>query len=149
MSVARVEDIQALHVDIAALRSELAVLKASVQNIDLLRHEALQLNREVLHERTKVRALSEELDLGLAVVFDYERFRLDDAGALPGGVGTTETLPISVFLSWEPVPDVSVTVFAGATVYGRVKATNAVSQDVYASNYDPAAVLGIQGGIRF
>ena len=52
----RVEDIQALHVDIAALRSELAVLKASVQNIDLLRHEALQLNREVLHERTKVRA---------------------------------------------------------------------------------------------
>ena len=58
----RVEDIQALHVDIAALRSELAVLKASVQNIDLLRHEALQLNREVLHERTKVRALSEELD---------------------------------------------------------------------------------------
>ena len=28
MSVARVEDIQALHVDIAALRSELAVLKA-------------------------------------------------------------------------------------------------------------------------
>ena len=59
----RVEDIQALHVDIAALRSELAVLKASVQNIDLLRHEALQLNREVLHERTKVRARSEELDL--------------------------------------------------------------------------------------
>ena len=58
----RVEDTQALHVDIAALRSELAVLKASVQNIDLLRHEALQLNREVLHERTKVRALSEELD---------------------------------------------------------------------------------------
>jgi len=57
----RVEDIAALHTDIAALRSESAVLKASVQNIDLLRHEALQLNREVLHERTKVRALSEEL----------------------------------------------------------------------------------------
>ena len=93
--------------------------------------------------------LTEEFDVGLAVVFDYERFRLDDSGVLPGGVGTTETLPLMFYLTWEPLPETSITGYIGATVYGRIKATNSASQDVYASTYDPTPVIGLQGSIRF
>ncbi len=93
--------------------------------------------------------LNENLDVGIAAVFDYERFRLDDSGPLPNGVGTTETLPLTFYFSWEPTEDVSLTFYAGATVYGRIKATNAASQDVYADNYKPAPVIGFQGAVRF
>ena len=93
--------------------------------------------------------LTDEFDVGLAVVFDYERFRLEDSGPVPGGVGTTETLPLMFYLTWEPMPDTSITGYIGATVYGRIKATDAASQDVFASTYDPTPVIGIQGSIRF
>mmetsp|Transcript_41061 Transcript_41061/g.98547 ORF Transcript_41061/g.98547 Transcript_41061/m.98547 type:complete len:200 (-) Transcript_41061:62-661(-) len=48
--------------DLATLKAEGFMLKASVANMDMLRHEGLQLERELLQERTKVRALSEELE---------------------------------------------------------------------------------------
>ena len=59
-------------------------------------------------------------------------------------MGTTGALPLTFYFSWEPTEDVSLTFYAGATVYGRIKATNAASQDVYADNYKPAPVIGFQ-----
>lgn len=54
----RVADIAALQMDLATLKAEGHMLKASVANMDMLRHEGLQLERELLQERTKVRALA-------------------------------------------------------------------------------------------
>merc|ERR1719198_2435896 len=48
--------------DMSTLRSEQSMLKASVANMDMLKNETFALQRDLLHERTKVRALSEELD---------------------------------------------------------------------------------------
>jgi len=93
--------------------------------------------------------LTEELDLSFAVVFDYERFRLDSSGPVPGGVGTTEALPLALALTWEPYPDATISIYAGATVYGRIKVTDSAQNDVFASTYDPAAIIGFQGAIRF
>jgi len=58
----RQQDLGALQKDTSLLRSELIALKASVSSYDSLRSESFQLQRELLQERTKVRALSEELD---------------------------------------------------------------------------------------
>merc|ERR1719240_2300664 len=44
------------------LRAELFALKSAITNLDALKSETFALQRELLHERTKVRALSEELD---------------------------------------------------------------------------------------
>ena len=65
--VERTADIAALQMDIATLRSEQGMLKASVANMDMLKHEVHQLERELLQERTKVRALSEELETQMNV----------------------------------------------------------------------------------
>ena len=58
----RMADQGALVKDTQLLRSELFALKSSITNLDALKAETFALQRELLHERTKVRALSEELD---------------------------------------------------------------------------------------
>merc|ERR1712086_561843 len=47
--------------------AELQLLSSSVSNIDDLRNEVYQLQRELLQERTKIKALSEELERPLNV----------------------------------------------------------------------------------
>ena len=89
------------------------------------------------------------LDVGLAVVFDYQRFRLSDDARISGGAGSTEALPITAFLSYNITPRASITAYAGVTVYGRLTGTTQARNETFASNYDPTPVLGIQGIIRF
>jgi len=59
---ARVKEIRLLKRSIRELTAELARIKSSVSNMETLRNEVYQLQRELLQERTKVRALSEELE---------------------------------------------------------------------------------------
>merc|ERR1712124_179080 len=56
----RLEEIRTLRIKIAALKRELHIAKQQVVNIDDLKKEVYQLQRELLQERTKVKALSEE-----------------------------------------------------------------------------------------
>ncbi|PRW33224.1 flagellar associated isoform A [Chlorella sorokiniana] len=63
----RLAEIRALKLKVAGLKRELAQLKSSVANADVLRREVHHLNRELLAERTRVKALSEELENPLNV----------------------------------------------------------------------------------
>ncbi|MBT5582775.1 MAG: hypothetical protein HOJ54_02095, partial [Phycisphaerae bacterium] len=81
--------------------------------------------------------------------FDYQRFRLSDDAPSSGGVGVTEALPVSFFVSIDVCPNGSLTAFVGVNAYGRIKVTDAAGNDVWASDHDPVPVLGIQGTIRF
>ena len=96
-----------------------------------------------------VYALDDTIDVGLSAVFDYQRFRLSDDAPAAGGVGVTEALPVTVFLSCNLSERFSLTAFAGATVYGRLKTVDAGGNDTWASDQDAAPVLGLQGTIRF
>ena len=58
----RLADISALQKDSQLLKSELIALKSAISNLGALKSETFALQRDLLHERTKVRALSEELD---------------------------------------------------------------------------------------
>merc|ERR1719174_3170812 len=58
----RIEDIAALKRRIRELAGEMGGLKGSVGSLETLRNEVYQLQHELLQERTKVRALSEELE---------------------------------------------------------------------------------------
>merc|ERR1719174_3132238 len=58
----RIEDIRILKLKINDMKRELQLLSSSVQNIDSLRNEVYHLQRELLQKRTKVKALSEELE---------------------------------------------------------------------------------------
>merc|ERR1711861_101410 len=58
----RIEDIRILKLKTNDMKRELQLLSSSVSNIDSLRNEVYHLQRELLQERTKVKALSEELE---------------------------------------------------------------------------------------
>lgn len=96
-----------------------------------------------------VYAASDTIDVGVSAVFDYQRFRLSDDAPVAGGAGVTEALPVSFFISIDVSPKASVTAFIGINAYGRLKTTNTAGNDVWASDHDPAPVLGIQGTLRF
>merc|ERR1712100_878940 len=58
----RIQDIRILKLKISDLKRELHIAKQQVVNIDDLKKEVYHLQRELLQERTKVKALSEELE---------------------------------------------------------------------------------------
>merc|ERR1719201_2369881 len=58
----RLEESRALAIKTAALKRELIIAGRKVSDIDELKREVFQLQRELLRERTKVKALSEELE---------------------------------------------------------------------------------------
>mmetsp|Transcript_113442 Transcript_113442/g.208390 ORF Transcript_113442/g.208390 Transcript_113442/m.208390 type:complete len:856 (-) Transcript_113442:88-2655(-) len=58
----RLEESRALAIKTAALKRELIIAGRQVSDIDDLKREVFQLQRELLRERTKVKALSEELE---------------------------------------------------------------------------------------
>ena len=58
----RLEDIALLKVNINDEKRQLHILKRKVKNIDELKAEKIALERELLEEKTKVKALSEELE---------------------------------------------------------------------------------------
>ena len=63
----RLNEIRVLKIKLADLRRELHVLRTGVANVDVLKREVAGLGRALLAERTKVRALSEELENPLNV----------------------------------------------------------------------------------
>ncbi|XP_041065843.1 cilia- and flagella-associated protein 58 isoform X1 [Carcharodon carcharias] len=63
----RVEDIRLLRMEIKKLRREKHLLSKSVSNLEDLRHEIYHVQKELLKERTRCRALEEELENPLNV----------------------------------------------------------------------------------
>lgn len=63
----RLNEIRVLKVRLADMRRELHVLRTGVANVDVLKREVASLGRQLLQERTKVKALSEELESPLNV----------------------------------------------------------------------------------
>lgn len=58
----RLEDMRVLKLEIKKLRREKGILQKSVANVDDLRREVYHIQRELLRERTRCKALEEELE---------------------------------------------------------------------------------------
>jgi len=63
----RLNELRVLKIKLGDDKREVQTLKSSVGNVDVLKREVHHLGRELLHERTKVKALSEELENPLNV----------------------------------------------------------------------------------
>merc|ERR1712057_106328 len=58
----RLEEIRTLKIQVANLNRDIHILKAQASNLTTLKNEVFSLQRELLQDRTKVKALSEELE---------------------------------------------------------------------------------------
>ena len=63
----RLNEVRVLKIKVGDLQRELHIVKSSVSNVGVLKREVHSLGKQLLQERTKVKALSEELENPLNV----------------------------------------------------------------------------------
>ncbi len=89
------------------------------------------------------------LTLDLTAAYEFRDFRLDDAGPLPGGVGTEGRLPVSVGITWTPRQQFVLSARAGANLITDYEALDSAGNEVGDDGRGVSAFLAIEGRIRF
>jgi predicted RNase H-like nuclease (RuvC/YqgF family) len=85
----RLEDIRVLKLEIKKLRREKGILQKSVANVDDLRREVYHIQRELLRERTRCKALEEELE-NPKNILRWRKLEVKIYGAILFGGGGTQ-----------------------------------------------------------
>ena len=84
------------------------------------------------------------LEIGLGLLYQQRRFRLDDSGIAPDGVGVDNSMPLRVRVGWNFNENVSLNALAGAAFAGDLKLEDRNGNRLASSNYDPAPYLGLR-----
>jgi hypothetical protein len=92
---------------------------------------------------------SDVVDLSLIARSESNRFRLDNVGLAPGGVGEDRSLPVVMALQYQPNPGMTLSVFAGAELDGRLQLENAAGAVISRQSYDPAGLVGVSFRLMF
>ena len=94
-------------------------------------------------------AWSDASTIALTARSESVRFRLDDQGLAPDGVGEDQSVPVVISYTYSPNPGVSFNVFAGAELGGRLTLDDASGNEVLRQDYDTAPLLGLAARFRF
>jgi hypothetical protein len=81
--------------------------------------------------------------------YDVRRFRLDDEGVAPEGVGEDESLPLWVRVGHRFNDNIRVDLFAGFTAFGELSLNDEDGHELADDDYDPAAFVGGALSIEF
>jgi hypothetical protein len=87
--------------------------------------------------------------LGLGLAYRSIRFRLDEDGPVPGGVGEENGVPVFLRGSTRFGEHASFMVYAGAMVSGELELEDADGDGISQQSFDPSALLGVSLSGRF
>ncbi|MEQ9695402.1 hypothetical protein [Shimia sp. SDUM112013] len=90
-----------------------------------------------------------KLSFSLSARYESVRFRLDNAGLAPGGVGEDTSIPVVLAASYSPNPGMSFTAFVGAELNGELALETAAGAVVSRQDYDTAPIAGLSFRVRF
>jgi hypothetical protein len=93
-------------------------------------------------------AVSDGWDLGFGGAYRSVRFRLDDEGVAPGGVGEGRAIPAWLRLSHRMGP-FALDAYAGAVLGGKLSVENEQGGGVGSADYDPAPFVALRIQARF
>lgn len=93
--------------------------------------------------------LSETSQLSLSARSESVRFRLDDKGLAPNGVGEDESIPVVITYQYNPNPGMSLSAFVGAEFDGRLRLDDASGNQISSQSYDTAPLGGLAVRFRF
>lgn len=85
----------------------------------------------------------------LSVRSESVRFRLDDTGPAPNGVGEDESIPVVVSYQYEPNPGTLFSVFVGAEFNGELTLDDSSGNQISRQSYDTAPLVGLAMRLRF
>lgn len=85
---------------------------------------------------------TDKIKLGLSARYENIRFRLNDQGPAPNGVGQDRSMPVVLSIDYEPYPRSSITAFVGAEFNGQLRLDDAQGNRIDTREYDPAPLVG-------
>jgi hypothetical protein len=93
--------------------------------------------------------LADQLRIGLGSRWERYRFRLDDEGPAPDGVGEESSLPVYLGLTWKPTARTSGSLIAGVNFAGRLALHDERGDRIQREDYDPAPFFGLVFTVGF
>jgi len=88
--------------------------------------------------------VAEPVTIGLGLLYKQHRFRLDDSGVAPEGVGQENTLPLRLRVGWDITKNISVHLLGGVALAGELELDNRNGNQLSSKDYDPAAYFGVR-----
>jgi len=86
---------------------------------------------------------------GLEGRYEKNRFRLDEEGIAPDGVGQDRSIPVALSATYVPGPDLEFTLLAGAEFAGELRLEDAGGNSLAESDYETAPFAGALVKLRF
>jgi hypothetical protein len=80
---------------------------------------------------------------GVGAAYRSYRFRLDEHGKVPNGVGEHRVLPIFLQLQRALTDQLSISLYAGVATATRLRVETSNGRGLYEEDQDPAAMLGL------
>jgi hypothetical protein len=81
-------------------------------------------------------------DIGLGVRSDKLRFRLDDSGIAPDGVGQDRSIPVSLSVNYRYNRRLRLAFLGGVEFAGKLRVEDDRGKKIESTDYDPAPFLG-------
>jgi hypothetical protein len=86
---------------------------------------------------------------GLEARYEKMRFRLDDDGSIPSGVGQDRSVPVALAATYSPSSDVELTLLGGVEFAGELRLEDSDGNRLDDSDYDSAPFAGAVARIKF
>jgi hypothetical protein len=87
--------------------------------------------------------------LGVAGAYRAYRFRLNEVGPFPNGIGEERTVPLVAHLAKRFGAGVTLDLYAGAVVGGRLRVEDSGGREIVETNFDPAPIVALTVSGRF
>jgi len=81
--------------------------------------------------------------------YEKSRFRLDDTGSVPNGVGQDRSIPVALAATYMPDPNLELTLLVGGEFAGELRLEDANGNALAESDYDTAPFAGALVKIGF
>lgn len=90
-----------------------------------------------------------ELELAVGASRQLGRFRLDDSGVAPEGVGRDRSIPIYARARWQIARHVELSMMTGVAVGGELRLEDRHGRKVREEDYDPAPFATLRLAVGF
>ena len=88
--------------------------------------------------------VAQPVEIGLGLLYHQRRFRLDDSGPAPEGVGEDSNLPLRLRVGWDITPRIALHLLGGVVLGGEVQLDDRNGNRINKQDYDPAPYVGLR-----
>ena len=88
--------------------------------------------------------VAKPIEIGVGLLYNQRRFRLDDSGPAPDGVGEDNNMLLRLRLGWNITPQISLALLGGVALGGEVKLDDRNGNRINKQDYDPAPYIGLR-----